>query len=105
MINEFSYLLTDPRPDLAADSKQWQHLFRLIPTIPNKRSAFQLSTMLWSMRAWGTEIKRDERYRLKFIPYIHPAEGWESEQQFKEISTRHLAPYAETIKQLLGRLR
>lgn len=105
MDNELAFLLEDPRPDLPGDSGQWQQLFRLIPQLNDRKAACTLSSSLWHLRAWGTMIRRDERYRLKFVPYIHPVEGWESDEEYREITGKHLTPYADALKLLLSRLR
>lgn len=102
MPNEFEFLLQDPRPDLPGDTKLWEQLFRQIPLIQDRQAACQLSSSLWHLRAWGTMLRRDERYRLKLTPYIHPVDGWDSEELFKEITSRHLTPYAENLKMLLS---
>lgn len=83
---------SDPRAtDLPDDSAEWCMLMELIG------QHAELFNMLDSFRAGGTTLQRGKsKYILK--PIIDPTgkTGWESEQDFKDM-TKHLMPWVGTI--------
>lgn len=83
---------SDPRAtDLSDDSLEWCVLMELIAEHK------ELFNMLDSFREGGTTLQRGKsKYILKPIIDKTGKTGWESEQDFKEM-TKHLMPWVGTI--------
>lgn len=103
MESDLMFLLDDPRPDLAGDSRLWKQLFRLIPRLENREAARVLSPRLYYFRAYGTKI-RWTIHATEFVPVIHETLGWASLEEYKEAKQKYLRPYADDIFKLLYKL-
>lgn len=97
------YLFHDPRPEIIQDTNLWNRLLRLNPKHPDTKVAYELQTLLWTLRSSGTMLKFDGT-GLKFVPIIGEGNYWESEAEFEDMKRRYLGPYAKEIAGLLRRV-
>ncbi|MFN0222132.1 hypothetical protein [Paenibacillus sp. KR2-11] len=97
----YEFLLTDPRPDLAKDSRQWTRLIRGAIKLPNPDKALELSLRLWTIRSIGTVIQWNHNgCRLEPI-LLHEDSEWPSKEFYDEMKVKYLLPYADEIRTLL----
>lgn len=94
------YLFQDPRPDLG-DSDKWDHLFWATTQLADREIARKLHLMLWQLRCFGAEITWSTTGQ-RIGPVLGHQGIWEDEDEYQEMTRRHLGPYAFEIKQLLA---
>ena len=100
--------ITDPRPDLAADTQHWQVLLTLAMAADVKagRKKLPLLGALHGMRCGGTQLVEAEATpgRLVLRPILDPKTGWASEASYREAAAKYLSPFDRDVKAILKRL-
>lgn len=93
------YKSTDPRPDLAYDSKDWVRLLKLA-----KKMDPELAGILHGFRCGGLRLHRGGRgWALR--PDFDPKTSiWESRTDYETDRDKWLIPYQDKIIELLRRL-
>jgi len=100
--------ITDPRPDLTADTQHWQVLLTLAMAADVKagRKKLPLLGALHGMRCGGTQLVEAEATpgRLVLRPILDPKAGWTSETAYREAAAKFLRPFDRDVKAILQRL-
>ncbi|BBI32016.1 hypothetical protein [Cohnella abietis] len=96
------YLLIDPRPDLP-DSRHWQLLLRYIPLLEDKSRAYDIHTLLWSFRCYGTVLKYNSS-GLFFFPTLDEKCTFDNQEEFNVMKDKCFRPYRDEIAQLLRKV-
>lgn len=94
--------LTDPRPDLAADSADWARLLALAGAIPPAVFAGTLH----GFRCAGARLAY-ERGNWRFIPTIDPTERialWQTREAWERDREKWLLPFRAQIVRVLAQL-
>jgi len=101
---DLMFLGEDPRPDLPDDSHRWTTLFWLVPNRFDRERAEPLSIILWQLRAWGMELRRDGR-GLKLVPLFGDGGALRDMDEFNEFKDKYIKPYTDDIVRLLAELQ
>ncbi len=113
-VNEVNKTIPDPRAVLGfpprlrfpEDSQLWTKLL----TLAHRRSP-QLARNLEGFRAEGTRIVKLKNENFGLRPVIRPAgsdnpdEGWRDEADYRRYAKKFLAPWHNTLVELLGELK
>ena len=105
-------VIPDPRADwpehlrLSEDSALWSKLLTLA-----HRHSPQLARILEGFRTEGTRIVKLKNESFGLRPVIRPAgsdnpdEGWRDEADYRRCAKKFLAPWHNTLVELLGELK
>jgi len=102
MVNDLSYLLIDPRPNLP-DTNLWVKLLRAIPSLENRDTAEKLHKRIWTLRSIGVSLKYIGGV-WRFVPILDDTGGYKSEKEFEEDKKLFLTPFAAEISDLLRKV-
>lgn len=100
---DFNHLLEDPRPDLF-DTRLWERIFRIIPTLPDKTRAEILHRELWGFRSEGAFLKRQAGGSFLLWADFGPRCGFDTEEEFEEMKNKILKPYAPELHQVMRKV-
>lgn len=105
-------VIPDPRADWPAHLRfpEDSHLWSKLLTLAHQRSP-QLARNLEGFRTEGTKIVKLKNESFGLRPVIRPAgsdnpdEGWRDEADYRRCAKKFLAPWHNTLVELLGELK
>lgn len=101
-MEDLSFLLQDPRPDLM-DSMLWDDLLRETHQMSDKHLGFELLKLFWVIRSAGVMLKYSTT-GYKFTAMLDERCAYDSQAELDDVKRRFLSPHAKIVANLLARI-